>query len=59
MQPSMWQLGFVHAQVNGGDGQEFDSTFQPAAHFRPLIDKVYEQLMERCGAARMRLAAVA
>jgi hypothetical protein len=32
--------------VNGGDGKDFGLTFQPAAHFKPLIDEVYQQLKE-------------
>ncbi|GAX78149.1 hypothetical protein CEUSTIGMA_g5591.t1 [Chlamydomonas eustigma] len=28
-------------------GSSCDSSFQPAAHFRPLIDKVYEELCDR------------
>jgi hypothetical protein len=33
---------------NSGTGvQALDTTFQPAAHFRPLIDQVYQELCRR------------
>jgi hypothetical protein len=34
--------------TNFGTGvQALDTTFQPAAHFRPLIDQVYQELCRR------------
>ncbi|KAG2493430.1 hypothetical protein HYH03_008249 [Edaphochlamys debaryana] len=32
---------------NGNGTDAFQNAFQPAAHFRPLIDDIYEQLRER------------
>ncbi len=42
--------GLVAQASSGGGGcnsDSFQNAFQPAAHFRPLIDQVYEQLKQR------------
>jgi len=47
--PQSTHLQMQRMQANGtqGGSQSLEASFQPAAHFRPVIDAVYEQLCSR------------
>lgn len=45
----MCSLHIAHTQdlLTAAPGSGHDSSFQPAAHFRPMIDEVYNELCTR------------